>query len=150
MASSRAALARGGLAAERVLPDAQVLAHAEPRERHLPAHQQCRAEVDDLLGLEVGAVGAEDADHAAMGVVEPGHGPQQRALAGAVGAEQGDDVALGDLEVHVEEHLLVPVEEVHVVDLQGRDLAPRLASLALGVALEDVLDDEGDVAADEA
>ena len=59
-----------------------------------------------------------------MGVVEPGHGPQQGALAGAVGPEQRHDVAFGDLQVHVEEHLLVPVEEVHVVDLQGGDLPP--------------------------
>ena len=64
--------------------------------------------VDDLLGLEVGAVGPEDPDDPSMGMVEPEHGPQQRALAGAVGPEQRDDLSLGDLEVHVEEHLLVP------------------------------------------
>ena len=142
----------GRLGARRLTPegvaaDADVLAHAQAGERHLPPHEQGGAEVDDLLGLEVGAVGPEDADDPSVGMVESRHRPEQGALAGPVGTEQGHDVALGDLEVHVEEHLLVPVVEVHVVDLQGGDLAARLAPLALGVALQDVLDDEGDVAA---
>ena len=45
----------------------------------------------------------------------------------------------------VEEHLVGPVEEVEVVDLQRGDRPPGLAAPALGVALEDVLDDHGDV-----
>ncbi len=143
-------MARAPLVAEGVFPDAEVVPDAQARERHLPAHQQGGAEVDDLLGLEVGAVGAEDPDDATVGMVEPGHGPQQCALARSVGPEQRHDVAFGDLEVHVEEHLLVAVEEVEVVDLEGGDLAARLASFPFGVALEDVLDDERDVAAHEA
>ena len=139
----------GGVASEGVLADAQVVLHREPGERHLPAHEQRGSEVDDLLGLEIGAVGPEDADDAAVRVVEARHGPQQRALAGAVGAEQRHDVAFGDLQVDVEQHLLRPVEEVHVVDLERRDGAPGLASLAFGVALEHVLDDERDVVAHE-
>ena len=47
-------------------------------ERHLPAHEQGRAEVDDLLGLQIRAVGAEDADDPAMRVIQPGDGAQQR------------------------------------------------------------------------
>ena len=50
--------------------DLQVLAHRQAREGHLPADEQGRAELDDLLGLEVGAVGSEDPDHTAVRVVE--------------------------------------------------------------------------------
>ena len=60
--------------------------------------------------------------------------------------EQGHDLTLGHLEVDVEQHLVGAVVEVEVVDLQGRQVAAGLAALALGVALEDVLDDQGDVA----
>ena len=143
-------LGPGGVASERVLPDAEVLPDRQARERHLPPHEQRRAQVDDLFRLEVRAVGAEDADDPAMGMVEPGHGPQQGALARTVGAQQRHDVALGDLQVHVEQDLLRPVVEVHVVDLQGRDLSARLASLPFRVALQDVLDYEGDVTPHEA
>ena len=60
--------------------------------------------------------------------------------------EQGHDLAFGHLEVDVEEHLVGAVVEVEVVDLQGRARSPPgLAPLALGIALEDVLDDQGDV-----
>jgi hypothetical protein len=137
----------GALTTEGVLPDPQVLPHGQTGEGHLPPHQQGHALVDDLLGLEVRAVGAEDTDDPPVGMVEPRHGPQQRALAGAVGPEQGHDLAFGHLEVDIEEHLLGPVEEVEVVDLQGGDLAARLPSFPFGVAFEDVLDDHGDVAA---
>ena len=80
-----------------------------------------------------------------MGVVQPGHRPQQGGLSGSVGAQQGQDLALGDLQVDVEEHLVGAVEEVEVVDLQGGHGPTGLAALALGVALEDVFDDQGDV-----
>ena len=119
--------------------------HGETGEGHLAAHQQGHLLVDDLLGLEVGAVGPEDPDDPPVGMVQPGHGPQQGGLAGAVGAQQGEDLPLGDLEVDVEQHLVGAVEEVEVVDLQGRHRPAGLAALALGMPFEDVLDDQGDV-----
>jgi hypothetical protein len=72
--------------------------------------------------------------------------PQQGRLAGPIGAQQGHDLTLADLEVDIEQHLVLPVEEIEVVHLQCRDGRPGLAALALGIPLEDVLDDQGDVA----
>ena len=137
----------GPVAPQRVAPDAQVVAHAEAGERHLPADQQGHALVDDLLGLQVGRVHAEEPDHAAVRVRQPRDGAQQGGLAGPVRPEQGHHLALLDLEVDVEEDLVRAVEEVEVVDLEGRDVPARLAPLALGVALDHVLDHQRDVAA---
>jgi hypothetical protein len=114
----------GNLASEGVPADAQVVADGEPRERHLPPHQQGHALVDDLLRFQIRAVGPEDADDAAMGMVEARHRPQQRALAGAVGAEEGHDLPFRHLQVDVEQDLLGAVVEVEVVDLQRRDGPP--------------------------
>ena len=130
-ASSRAVLAFEPVPAHGVAADAEVLAHGEAAEGHLAPHQQGDALVDDLLGLEIGAVGAVDADDPPVGVLQPGHGPEQCRLAGTVGAEQGQDLPLFDLEVDVEQHLVGAVVEVEVVDLQGRHLPAGLAPLAL-------------------
>jgi hypothetical protein len=129
---------------------AQVVAHGQPREGHLSAHEQRHALFDDLFGLEVGRVHAEDADDAAVGMREPRDGAQQGGLPGPVRPEQGHHLALGDLQVHVEEHLVGAVVEVEVVNLEGRELAARLTTFALGEALDDVLDDQRDVPPHEA
>ena len=118
-----------------------------PGERHLPPDQEGDALVDDLLGLEVGRVHAEEPDDPPVRVGQARDGAQQRGLAGAVGPEQRHHLALFDLEVDVEEDLVRAVEEVEVVDLQRRDLPAGLAPLALGVALDHVLDHERDVPA---
>ena len=136
------------VAPQRVAADAQVVPHAQARERHLAAHQQGDAEVDDLLRLEVRAARAEEPDDAAVGVLQSRHRAQQGRLPGPVRAEQGHHLALRHLEVDVEEHLVGAVVEVEVVHLEGRDGPAALAPLPLGVALEHVLDHERDVTAD--
>ena len=128
-------------------PNPQVVAHGEAREGHLSPHQQGHVEPDDLFGLEEGRVDPVEPDDTAVGVLEPGDGAQQGGLAGAVRPEQGHDLPLGDLEVDAEQDLVGAVVEVEVVDLQGGQVAAGRPPLALGVALEDVLDDHGDVPA---
>ena len=140
----------GAVTPQDVSPDAQVVAHRQPREGHLPAHQQGHALFDDLLGFEVGRVHAEDPHDAPVRVREPRHGPEQRGLPGSVGAQEGHHLALLDLQVHIEEHLVGAVVEVEVVHLQGRDRPAGLAPFAFGVALDHVLDDQGDVTPDTA
>ncbi len=144
-ASSIAERACAASPAERVGADQQVVADGQPGEGHLAADQQRGPLADDLLRLEIGAVDPEDADDAAVRVVETGHRPQQGRLAGTVGAEQRDHLPFADLEIHVEEHLVGAVEEVEIVDLQRRHRPAGLPAAAFGVALEDVLDHQGDV-----
>ena len=83
-----------------------------------------------------------------MGVLQAGHRAQQGGLARPVGAQQGHDLPVAHLEVDVEEDLIGPVVHVEVVDLERRHRAAGLATLALGVPLEHVLDDQGDVPSD--
>ena len=89
--------------------------------------------------------------HAALGHLEPADAAQDRRLARAVRAEQRDALALVDLEVDVEEHLHRAVGEVGVDHLQHRRARAFGGALALLLLfLEQLLDDEREVVADEA
>ena len=102
------------------------------------------------LGRDVGDVAAVEPHHAAFGHLEPADHAQDRRLARAVRAEQRDALAVRDLEVHVEQDLHGAVREVDVRDLERRRRLAELAALAvLVLLLEQLLDDEREVAADE-
>ena len=148
--SSSAARARWPSRPQGLASDLEVLAHREPGKRHLAADEQRCAELDDLLGFQIGAVAPEYPDDAAVGMVEARHRAEERGLAGAVGPEERGHLTVCNFEVDVEEHLLVAVEEVEVVHLERRYRPSGLTALTLGVAFEHVLDDESYVPADEA
>ena len=105
-----------------------------------------------LLGRDVRDVAAVEPHHAALGHLEAADDAQDRRLARAVRAEQRDALAPLDLEVDVEEHLHRAVGEVDVRDLE--DAASRAFGSkrlrVLVLLLEQLLDDEREVVADEA
>ena len=103
---------RAPVAAERVAEHAQVLDDVH-RPEHGPAAGDLRdAEPQPALGVEVGDVGAAEADAARRRQADAGDHLQQRRLAGAVRAEQRDHLAVVDGEVDVEQHLQLAVGEV--------------------------------------
>ena len=73
-----------------------------------------------------GAVAAQvlvvEADRALALRPEPEYGAQHRRLAGAVRADHRRDAALGKRHVDAEQHLLLAVERIELLDIQHRRL----------------------------
>ena len=79
--------------------DGQVLGDGQAGEHPLAAGQLDDPEPGPGLGRHVGDVLAVEADHPALGDLEPADHPQDGGLPGAVGAEQGERLAPLHLEV---------------------------------------------------
>ena len=111
-------------------PEAHVAGHVTVGEQLVVLEDQTelppmRRHLGDVLSVPQHA--------AAVGRVEPGDDPQQRALARAAGPEEGDDLARPDREVGAVEHPPVPEADPDVLDGQhGQNVAasPRRRSTA--------------------
>src|SRR5882724_2178220 len=87
-------------------PGHDVVEHAHALEEGHVLEGPRDPEGGHLVGLEVGAIRAREADGTLVRVIEPADHVEQRGLPGAVGADDGGDLPARDLETH-------PIERLH-------------------------------------
>ena len=84
-------------------------------------------EIADLMAWPSGYVSAPIKDPAPRGLVHPGYGADQRALAGTIGTHDRYDRTLLNLDRDIVERLRVAIKQINIFDakLQPTASAPR-------------------------